>query len=231
MPPTVDYPGQSPALLGTLNTIRRKIRAYGIAFGAGVVVAAAVTLLLLAIVIDFLFWSAGVHLPPAPRLVLILGVLGAVSFAAWRYLLAPILARLTISDLAGRLENAFPQFDDRLRSTVDFARGSDSAPGSEPMKRKTVADAETLAREVDLRQAILTKPVWYATAAGVGALLLVGLLLAIVSPEYRNPALSRLNPFSDREWPKRVEIESLKGVPARVPVGQRVEVQVKLAKG
>ena len=28
-----------------------------------------------------------------------------------------------LGDIAGRLERAFPQFDDRLRSTVDFATG------------------------------------------------------------------------------------------------------------
>jgi hypothetical protein len=52
--------------------------------------------------------------------VLILLALGAFAVAAARWVVRPLTSKLSLSDVAGRLENAFPQFDDRLRRTVNF---------------------------------------------------------------------------------------------------------------
>src|SRR5436190_5617146 len=107
MPPTI--------LMDALQGVRRRLKLLGVAYGVGVTVAVIVALLLGAILFDYVL-----NLPAWPRLIVGLIALGAVGYVIARWIWAPASARLTLSDVAGRLERAFPQFDDRLRSTVDF---------------------------------------------------------------------------------------------------------------
>src|SRR6185437_2429801 len=108
MPPTM--------LIDALNGIRRRVKILGVAYGVGVAFAAAIGLLLLTIFADYLL-----NLPAWPRCVLLIAALAGVAYAIGRWVFKPAASKLSLSDLAGRLEHAFPQFDDRLRSTVDFA--------------------------------------------------------------------------------------------------------------
>ncbi|MGB7161222.1 MAG: hypothetical protein WBD40_24395 [Tepidisphaeraceae bacterium] len=217
MPPTI--------LMQSLEALRRKVKLLGVAYGVGLLLACAVALLLCAVVLDYLL-----NLPALPRLVVMLASLGAIGFVLAKYVLRPALSRLTIGDVAGRLETTFPQFDDRLRSTVNFMRGEN--PGSDIMQQRVITEAGSVAAKVDFNRALVMKPVWYSAAAGAGAVLLLILLSVAVSPMYRNIALSRLfTPFSGAAWPKRVQIDLVNDVPKRVPVGQRVDLKMKLAKG
>src|SRR5437762_1174811 len=161
MPPTM--------LIDSLNGVRRKVKFLGIVMGAGVVVASAVALLLATVLLDFVL-----NLQSWPRFVVIAMAVCAIGYALNRWLIRPIMARLTLGDVAGRLEHAFPQFDDRLRSTVDFV--DDRIPGSEAMKQRTVEEATRIAQQVDLRSAIATRPVIGSTSAGALALLLAAVL-------------------------------------------------------
>ncbi|HWP41399.1 MAG TPA: hypothetical protein VNL70_10775, partial [Tepidisphaeraceae bacterium] len=124
MPPTM--------LIHSLQTVRRRVKALGIVYGLGIVVAAAIGMLLAIALLDYVL-----NLPPTPRLVVILLAVGAIVYALWRWIARPLAARLPLGEVAGRLEQAFPQFDDRLRSTVDFLGGG--VPGSELMKQRVVA--------------------------------------------------------------------------------------------
>ena len=107
----------APSLIEALSDIRRKVKLFSVAFGAGIVLTAAAVLLLATVLLDWLL-----NLPTPLRVVIVLGAVGAFAYALFTWVLRPLWARLTISDVAGRLEHAFPQFDDRLRSTVDFVR-------------------------------------------------------------------------------------------------------------
>ncbi len=221
MPPTI--------LMQSLEALRRKVKLLGVAYGVGLLLASVVALLLAAILLDYML-----NLPAVPRLVIILAALGAIGYVLVRYVLGPAMSRLTIGDVAGRLETTFPQFDDRLRSTVNFMRtdpGRDMS-GSDVMKQRVITEAGSMAATVDLNRALVMRPVWYSTGAGAGAVVLLILLAMAVSPIYRNIALSRLfTPFAGTPWPKRVQIDLVNDVPKRVVVGQRVELKMKLAKG
>src|SRR6185503_16382126 len=104
-------------------------------------------------------------------------------------------------------------------------------PGSEVMKERVVLEATQMAQRLDLNSALVVRPVVYSSAGAVGAILLIILIGLLVGGEYVGPALTRLfNPFSDRPWPKRVEIDPA-ALPARVPVGAKVNVAMKLLKG
>src|SRR3954469_19590956 len=144
MPPTF--------LIDSLNNIRRKVKVYSIAFGIGVVLAAAIALLLGAVLVDFLFsYALNVNLPAGMRLLVLLALVAAVVYATVRYLLKPVLARLTLGDVAGHIESVFPEFDDRLRSTVDFVQQPGEAiPGSAFMKDRVVTEATELVQKTDL---------------------------------------------------------------------------------
>src|SRR4051812_5643469 len=119
MPPTM--------LIDALQGVRRRVKLLGITYGVGTALALALGLILLTVFTDYLL-----NLPAWPRTVLFLAALAAIAYAIARWIWQPAAAKLSLSDVAGRLERAFPQFDDRLRSTVDFAAGS-SAYGSDIM--------------------------------------------------------------------------------------------------
>ncbi|MGD0462030.1 MAG: hypothetical protein ABSB74_06045 [Tepidisphaeraceae bacterium] len=213
------------ALMHTLESLRRRVRLLSMLYGAGFVVAAGAGLLLATVLLDYLL-----NLPPIPRIVLMLAALVCLVQFLARWVARPAMARLGLSDVAGRLELAFPDFHDRLRSTVDFV--TKGTPGSELMKSRVIAEATELADRFDLNSAIQTKPVWESFAAGGGAIAVLIILGVMAGQDYLSPALSRLiSPFGANPWPKRVEIEMAADLPQRVPVGRPVDVRIRLVKG
>jgi hypothetical protein len=217
-------------LIEALHGLRRRVKLLGVVYGLGIAVAAGVVLLLATIGFDYLL-----NLPAWPRLVLILIALGAVSYVIVRWIYSPARSKLSLSDIAGKVESAFPQFDDRLRSTVDFAGRAAAIPeeqiGSDIMRQRVMSEAGDIAQRLDLSQAIVAKPVWHAASAAAGAVLLA-LLLGLLMPNYSRIALERLvRPFGAPAWPKRVMIEMVGAVPQRIPVGQRVDLRMHLTKG
>jgi hypothetical protein len=216
MPPT--------QLLGTLESFRRRVRILALAAGVGITLAAAVGLLVLTVLLDY-----ALNLPAVPRLIVIAAALVACGYALFQYVVHPLLARLSISDIAGKLESAFPQFDDRLRSTVAILTGG--IPGSEVMKQRVVSETTTLASTMDLNRALVVKPVVQSVSMGVMALLLA-VMMTVLMPTYSRIAMSRLlNPFHAAAWPKRVQIALPENMPTRYAAGDRIPVRINLAKG
>lgn len=213
-------------LINSLESVRRRVRLLSLAYGVGVVLASAVGLLLVVVLLDYLL-----DLPPVPRLVVNVVALVALGWALFRFVIKQTLARLSLGDVAGRLERAFPQFEDRLRSTVNFTLSETTIPGSDAMKTRVVSETTRLASSLDLNRAVVAAPAWYSLGGAGGALAIL-LLLALTLPLYRDIALSRLiSPFSSNPWPKRVQIELTGSLPPRVPVGERIDVRMKLTKG
>ncbi|HTL30620.1 MAG TPA: DUF4175 family protein [Tepidisphaeraceae bacterium] len=217
MPPT--------ALINSLEAIRRKVKLLSVTFGLGILLATIVGLALAVIGLDYLL-----NLPAVPRLALLAIVLFGIGYVLWHWVIRPWAVKISLSDVAGRLEHAFPQFDDRLRSTVDFLR--EDIPGSDMMKQRVIGEATSLAATLHLDRAIVMRPVWYSLGSGFAAIVLAMLLGLLVSSSTVRIAISRLvNPFTDMRWPRRVQIDLVGSVPTRVPVGQRVEVKMRLARG
>jgi len=210
-------------LLGSLRSVRRRVRTLSVLFGAGLVMGAIVTLLLGTILIDYLL-----DLQAVPRLLCIAAAAFGVIWAIWVWIGRPIAARLTLGDVAGRLEMAFPQFDDRLRSTVDFARGD--IPGSPVMQQRVMAEAGRLAAEVDMRRALSRSPVLWSLAGGLAAVAAL-VVLGLAFSDYARIALARLLVVNAPAWPKMVEISLLQDVPPKAAAGQRIEMRMRLARG
>ena len=212
-----------PALLDLLVGVRRKVRVLSLLFGVGVLVAAVVVLGMFIVLTDYLL-----NLPAWPRMIFAVAALVGVGYATWKYVARPLISRLSLSDVAGRLELAFPQFDDRLRSTIDFVRTD--LPGSEIMKQRVVGEAQQLAANVNLSNALIFRPVLYSIGAGFAAIALAA-ALALSHMDLARIAMSRLMLTSGANWPKRVQIDMIGGVPAKIAAGQRFELKMRLAKG
>lgn len=217
MPPSI--------LIRSLRGVRRRARLLGLAYGMGIVIVCATALLVASVGVDYLF-----NLRAAPRLLVIAAAAAAMIWAMVHWVIRPMWARLSLSDVAGRLEQAFPQFDDRLRSTLDFL--DEASPGSAVMKQQVVGETTSMFRQIDLSRAVVARPALYSVGTAAGALLaLLGLGL-LIGPQYTRIALSRLiDPFGAPAWPKRILIEMVGQVPTRVPIGQRVDVKMRLARG
>jgi hypothetical protein len=215
-----------PALLLTsLESVRRRVRWLTVLFGTGLVLAAGVGLIFATVLLDYLL-----NLHAIPRVVLILLALSGLAYALWRWVIQSILARLTLNEVAGRLEKTFPQYQDRLRSTIDILTGVD-VPGSEIMKQRVVSEATRLTQSLDLGRVVVARPVWYSTSGGLAAVVL-GLVIAGSNPQYARIAFDRLlTPFSTNPWPKQVVMDLVGDVPARVSVGQRVDINIRLSRG
>lgn len=212
------------ALIDALQGVRRRIRALTTLYGLGVMISLAVGLLLAVILSDYLL-----NLPVVPRVLLLVTSLALLAYHTRKHLLKPVLADLPLTDLAGRLEQSFPQFGDRLRSTVEFMRGS--IPGSPAMQQRVISQTSDIARNLDLNRAVVAKPAYQS--AGLAALALVGLfLLGWMLPQYASIAFSRLfAPLAAHPWPKRVQIEMLDQTPLRLAVGQHLDLHLKLVRG
>jgi hypothetical protein len=217
MPPT--------AVIESLQGVRRRVRLLGLLSGIGLVVALAFATLLATVLLDYLL-----NLPPVPRLIVMLLAAAAVGHTLVRWVLRPLVARLSLGDIAGRLEEAFPQFDDRLRSTVAFL--DHEVPGSDLMKQRVMGEAAELTGRLDLHRALVLKPVWSGLGAAASAALVMVLLALGAGAQLRGVAISRLlSPFSAQGWPKRVQIELVGQVPHRVPFGQRIPIGMRLVRG
>ena len=213
-------------LLGTLESIRRRAKALSVLYGVGLLAAAAAGLLVTLVLVD---WA--LNLPNWPRIVLVLAALGAMGYALWRWVVAPLRREMSLSDVAGHVETAFPQFDDRLRSTVGFSTSGD--PESAVMKDRVMAEAAAMADRVNLYDAVVAKPAYQSLAGGAAAVLLLVLLaLFAFSPATLSVIAGRLlTPWNAPAWPRRVQIALDGNVPARVAAGDRVNVSMKLKKG
>ena len=216
MPPT--------SLIDSLQSVRRKVRLLTLASGMGRLLAVAIALLVAIVFID---WSLG--LDKLPRLaLLILAGIGLVVLL-WHWLARPAFSRIGLSDVAGHVEHAFPQFDDRLRSTINFSQSK--VPGSESMQRRVVSEAQTLAERFDFHQVIVRRPLYYTAAITLAAVLGLG-VLAWWGHEsgWLSIAANRLALGND-QWPKTVEIALDSPTPQCVAVGDDVDVKLHLARG
>jgi hypothetical protein len=217
MPPT--------ALIDSLRNVRVRVRRLSLLRGFGFVVSSIAGLLLAVVLLDYFL-----NLAPIPRIVVMLAAAVMVVMAIVRWIARPAAARMGLTEIAARLEEAFPQFDDRLRSAVDFS--SQSSPGSRVMQDRVMIQAAELAEQTDLTSAIVTKPVWYSLAGAGGSLVALALIALLMGSEYLSPAMSRLlTPFHAQPWPKRVQIAMDGQLPDRVPAGRQIDVRLHLVKG
>lgn len=212
-------------IIQSLESLRRKAKGLSVLFGLAVVILAACALATLGGVSDYLL-----HLPGIPRLIGLLGAIGLVAWLGWRYVVQPLRARLSINDVAGRVEEVYPQFEDRLRSSVQFL-GDGGSLSSDPLRRRAVEQAGDIARSVDFDDVLVRRPTLLASTGAVFAvvaLALIAVLLGDLAGIVAGRLFDPLNPA--HQWPKTYEIAPL-DLDDRVPAGRQVQVNMTLARG
>ena len=141
------------------------------------------------------------------RFVLTLTILGCSGFVAWRYLWRPLSLSLSDVDLAARIEQRHPEFEDSLSSTVQFLGSEqDERAGSPELQREVIRQALSKLDRVRVDRVIETQPVQRVASGALLTCLLIGLIVSFNQVEAAT-AISRLAfPFSNVPWPKKVEL-------------------------
>ncbi|MCP4249154.1 MAG: hypothetical protein GY778_19085, partial [bacterium] len=218
-------------LLRRLTALRDTVRRRLVLYGLCAVTAGGVLAILGLIVMDWLLW-----LPGALRLVLGLGYLVGGLVAVWHWIFQPVRRQLSLSQMAGKLEQyiwrlsdgTLGRFEDRLSSTVDFLLGSPA--GSEEMRRRVISNTDRIVENVRFADALSLRPLAASVAALVAAALLA-VTVAFQAPGFASIGLRRYAaPLADVQWPRRVEIIPL-SVDTRVAVGEAVNLELRIARG
>ncbi len=197
---------------------------YGLGFGISTVLAAAFLLGLL----DYLFrfQDPGIrYLSSAAWL--------AVLAVTWRRFIDPAWRhRPSDRQVAQRIEEHFPQLQDKLSSAIAFLGQSEHDPlaGSAALRRAVIASATGDIEQLDFQQCLDRRP---ARRTGIVAAV-VGLVVLVVSAldgQASWLAARRLAmPWNSQPWPRRCVLEFVKQ-PSRIALGSDFEVEVVARHG
>jgi hypothetical protein len=147
---------------------------------------------------------------PAVRMGLLAGIVVAGAVAAWRLVLAPLLFPLSDLDLALRVEERFPGFEEGLASSLQFLSSDrDAVVGSPDLQDQVIAETLKRAERLDFRDVVRFSYVRTgAIAAACIVLLAAG--LAWHSPRDAAVAFRRLFvPYSAPAWPRTTNLRML----------------------
>ena len=149
-----------------------------------------------------------------------------------RWWVAVARPRVTLLEVARRVERRYPQLRDVVTSAVDFSSQSPTDPcaGSESLRRVVVQRAALAIEEVDWQQLLPRRPLRRAALAVSGALLVL-VVLAWWSPQALGTGATRLfNPLSTAAWPR---VHDLKFVdpPTLLAAGDDFVVQLRDTHG
>lgn len=212
-------------LLAVLERVRRRAKGLSVAYGVGLVVLVACGLLVAGGMIDWLL-----RLPGVPRLIGLAAAAALLGWVAYRFVWKPASRHLSVHDVAGRAEETFPEFDDRLRSSLSFL-GAGDAFESDPMRQRTIAEAGEVAGGVRWGDLLQPRAAFVSAGGALGAvamLTLIALLLGPLAGTILGRLVDPLNP--NHQWPKRFVVAPL-DLPNLHPAGRPLEVTARLDKG
>ncbi len=140
------------------------------------------------------------------------------------YLRPAIRHRWTDVDVAQRIEQCFPELNDRLSSSIGFLDQEVDEPtaGSASLRRAVVADSEGFIDSLRVSNIIRFRPT-------VGIVVIALLLCTVTSsllyalPIARRAAQRLVTPWADVQWPKRNQL-AFEKPPARLAKGDDLEL-------
>jgi len=154
-----------------------------------------------------------IHLPTLVRALILVGLMIGCGAIVYRFLVRPFGKPCNNLNLALRVEEAYPELNDCLASTVQFLTQSKEelarVGGSEAMRERTVAETIEKASKYDFGRILDRRAAaLYGTAAC--AVLIVAGLAIWMQGEYSRIAFWRLaEPFGGHTWTQMV-VERLK---------------------
>ena len=130
-------------------------------------------------------------LPGSVRIALLIGVIGAVGYLLYRYLIQPLRVKLTPHDVALNVERKHQDLEDRLVSALQFGEVETEDPIQSHLLQRLVTDAVERTEDIDFKATVdkskKRKHVGIAVAA-----LAVCTLIALIFPTELNTSLNRL---------------------------------------
>lgn len=138
---------------------------------------------------------------------------GLVTLAAWmtyRYLWWPLRLPLCDLDIALRIEERYPGFQDSLASTVEFLeQDADPRVGSPALQQAVIEQTLLQVEDLDFRGLVQTRGARRVSVIAVVVCLFTGLLVGFNLSESAI-ALERLAfPFSAPNWPRTTNLQLL----------------------
>ncbi len=150
---------------------------------------------------------------------------------AWiisRHIWPPLRSRLSTLHIATKIEEHFPEFEDRLTSAVSFI--SEDYTLQDPLQEKLIERTERIAHSVPIENALTALPVWRTTGLAVLPLAVM-VALAVVGPNWISTGAYRfLLPFAPIHWPRTVQIQPLTK-DLLIVSGESVVVSMEVTKG
>ena len=213
---------------GLRTALRLGLALRGLGWAAGAVLLAA----WVSLAADYGLYRLTVHhLSLAPRLLVNAVCLAVAGVVAWRRLVRPVLRRFSDADLAALVERAHPHLEDRLLSTIYFARPSGRPKGaSSELMDRVMREAAAAARALRFTSVLRVRPVWRALL-GTGGLLLATAGLAWATPTIATQWARRNLLMQESSYPKRTHLEVLGKNPTRVLRGDPLKVAVTARAG
>lgn len=154
--------------------------------GCAIAIVGLIAILAGAAIVDLLM-----PLPGSVRIALLIGVIGAVGYLLYRYLIQPLRVKLTPHDVALNVERKHQDLEDRLVSALQFGETDSDDPIKSHLLQRLVTDAVERTDGIDFKATVdkskKRKHVGIAVAALAGCA-----LLALIFPAELNISLNRL---------------------------------------
>ena len=214
---------QPSEVITQLSTLRKRIRRRLVVYGCCAVVAGGIISFLTIVTLDWLLW-----LPPLLRVVV--GVIFLAGFvgATMYWIVQPLRAKLSLSEIAGRIEQHITPLQDRLTSTVDFLTRGDA--GSPRMMQQAVSNTAGIVKEMPLEEALSLKPLMKQCFWCLASFALLFAVLGFLPGWTQIGGTRYLDPFGGAQWPRNVAIVPLTGNQV-VAMGESAEVRMSIARG
>ena len=216
-----------PHLLETrLSEVRRRVRQTLWAYGLSWTTVFGLCALFL---VGFGDWAFHFD-DPGVRLILGLLILAGTAVVCYRFLWRPLVTRLTNVDLAVRIEDRYPDFDDSLVSTVEFLKtGISPHLGSPGLQQAVIRQTMARVERLDFGDIIQTRPARRIAAAALGVCIFAAVFVAL-NQSASAVALQRLfRPFSAPAWPRQTSLRLLSA--DLVPLEFDAEDPLRIARG
>lgn len=141
------------------------------------------------------------------RCVMTLLVVGLTGFVGWRFLVVPLLTRLSDLDLALRIERRFPDLRDSLASAVQFLQGGQSElVGSIEMQQATISQALDRLRRVSPESMLELQPVKQAGLWAGGTAVVCVMFVSLNGPAAALAFQRLALPLKKLPWPRQHEL-------------------------
>ncbi len=154
--------------------------------GCAIAIVGLIAILAGAAIVDLLM-----PLPSSVRIVLLVGIVGAVGYLLYRYLIQPLRVKLTPHDVALNVERKHQDLEDRLVSALQFGEVETEDPIKSHLLQRLVTDAVERTEGIDFKATVnksrKRKHIGIAVAVFAGCA-----LLALIFPTELNTSLNRL---------------------------------------